>query len=84
MLSAVISKVEIRIDDGKWETATLTKADEPFCWALWQHDLKLTAGKHTLAVRATDSDKTVQPEKTPWNAKGYLQNGWQSVEVEVA
>jgi sulfite oxidase len=82
--TAVISKVEIRIDDGKWETATLSKADEPFCWALWQHDIKLSAGKHTLTLRATDSDKNTQPEKTPWNAKGYLNNGWQRVLVEVA
>ena len=41
-------------------------------------------GSFPIVVRATDSNKVAQPEKTPWNAKGYLNNGWHSVAVEVS
>jgi sulfite oxidase len=82
--TATIAKVEVRVDDGEWQRASLTKADEPFCWALWKHDVKLAAGRHTLTVRATDSQGETQPEETPWNAKGYLYNSWHSIVVNVA
>jgi hypothetical protein len=35
-----------------------------------------------VIVRATDTSGAKMPEKTAWNAKGYLYNGWQRVEVE--
>ena len=76
--------MEVRVDDGAWEKATISKADEPFCWALWKHEVALKPGKHTLTVRAADNTNVAQPEKTPWNAKGYQYHGWHSVAVEVA
>jgi hypothetical protein len=33
-------------------------------------------------VRATDSAGETMPEKSEWNAKGYLFNAWHRVEVE--
>jgi hypothetical protein len=38
----------------------------------------------TLMVRATDSAGKLQPEKSPWNFKGYLYNGWHRVPITVA
>ena len=43
----------------------------------------LTTGDHTLAALATDSLGKLQPEKAPWNFKGYLYNGWHRVPVTV-
>lgn len=81
--NARISKVEVRIDDGKWREAKLINEGQPYCWALWNLEADLPPGKRTLAVRATDSLGTTQPEKAEWNAKGYLYNGWHRVEVLV-
>lgn len=81
--NSLIAKVEVSVDDGKWQPAKLENVKEPFCWALWTATVDLAPGKHTLAVRATDSRDVQQPEKTEWNAKGYLYNGWHKVDVTV-
>ena len=59
-----LSKVEIKIDDGAWETVQLLRkpAGERYTWTLWQHDWpKPSAGEHTLVSRACDADGRVQP-----------------------
>lgn len=79
--NATIAKVEVSLDGEKWHEAKLENQKQPFCWALWQLELELPPGKRTLTVRATDSLGNRQPEKTVWNAKGYLCNGWHQVSV---
>jgi sulfite oxidase len=80
---ATIKKVEISHDGGEaWQPAQLGKRSEPDCWRLWSLKLKLPRGKHALLVRATDSAGETMPEKSEWNAKGYLFNAWHRVEVE--
>ena len=44
----------------------------------------MAKGERVLVVRATDSRGGAQPEKAPWNFKGYLYNGWHRVPVTVA
>lgn len=82
--TATVAKVEVSVDGGKWQAAKLEKADQPYCWALWQHVVELSPGKHTLRVRSIDNRNEVQPEKPLWNAKGYLCNSWHTIEVEAA
>lgn len=83
-----IESVEISTDGGKsWQEAKLEggeQASKPYTWALWTADVDLSPGKHQLVVRATDTKGNHQPEKGAWNLKGYLFNGWQRVNVEVA
>jgi sulfite oxidase len=79
-----IAKVEVSADGGRtWRPAELSGEPAPNCWQLWQLKLRLTAGKHDLVVRATDSTGRTQPEKGVWNLKGYLWNGWHRCSVEV-
>jgi sulfite oxidase len=82
--TTTIAKVEVSVDGGEWQAAKLEKADQPYCWALWQHAVELAPGKHTLRVRSIDNVNDHQPEKPAWNAKGYMCNSWHTIEVEAA
>jgi len=80
-----IAGVQVSPDGGgTWVHAALAANDAPYVWKLWNVDLDLPAGPRTLIVRATDSLGKLQPEKAPWNFKGYLYNGWHRVPVTVA
>ena len=80
-----IARVEVTDDGGKsWKTAELDSRHEPYAWRLWSYAWTPTrAGVQRLAVRATDSRGSTQPEEPAWNQSGYLYNGWHSVTVEV-
>ena len=82
---ATIDKVELSLDGGKsWRAAKLASKGSACSWQLWSAEAELSAGKHELTVRATDSRGNSQPERGEWNLKGYLYNGWHRVSVEVA
>lgn len=58
-----ISKVEVRIDDGPWQTATLAPADTTDTWRQWTYRWNATPGTHKLTVRATDGNGELQTER---------------------
>ncbi len=71
-----VSKVEFSTDGGgTWQPATLRPALSPYTWVLWTGAWTPAAGRHTLAVRATDG--TGQPQvfqvqdSLPDGATGY-------------
>jgi DMSO/TMAO reductase YedYZ molybdopterin-dependent catalytic subunit len=49
-----IDRVEVQVDDGPWQDATLAASIGPDSWRQWYLRWSATPGKHTLAVRATD------------------------------
>ena len=55
-----IEAVEVRVDDGQWEQATLGEAYSDTTWRQWRHEVTLPPGEHEIAVRATDSDGVTQ------------------------
>jgi len=74
-----IDRVEVRLDNGEWRTATL--ADKPradHSWIFFHIDLgSVASGKHTVVSRAIDTDGSIQPsaeddrvalKKTYWEA----------------
>ena len=70
--SAPIGKVEVKIDDGQWQPATIDQSDEAeFAWKIWHLDWDNPApGEHTVTSRATDVSGQVQPAMDdPWIAK---------------
>lgn len=61
-----ISKVEVRVDGGAWQTATLAAVASIDTWRLWSLRWNATRGDHTLEVRATDNAGELQTDrKTP-------------------
>ncbi|MEV0948230.1 molybdopterin-dependent oxidoreductase [Rhodococcus sp. NPDC049939] len=58
-----IGKVEVRVDNGDWHTATLAPEYSIDTWRQWTWDWDATPGRHTLQVRATDLDGNVQVEE---------------------
>ena len=66
--------VDVRIDDGEWQAATLDPRNSPWSWQLFSFTWRgATPGRHTLVSRATDARGQVQPstedlalKKTRW------------------
>jgi DMSO/TMAO reductase YedYZ molybdopterin-dependent catalytic subunit len=57
-----LKSVEVSVDGGPWQPATLEKANTRFSWKLFTFDWKGAApGEHTLVSRATDANGVVQP-----------------------
>jgi DMSO/TMAO reductase YedYZ molybdopterin-dependent catalytic subunit len=77
-----IRKVEVRVDGGPWQEATLARTVSFDTWVQWSWRWDATPGKHRLQVRATDATGEVQPEEErPPDPDGAT--GWHSVGVEV-
>lgn len=55
-----ISKVEVSVDGGAWEAATLATELSPSTWVQWKLAWQATSGDHVLEVRATDGTGVVQ------------------------
>jgi len=58
-----IKSVEVKIDDGPWQTATADPSTTAkYGWKLYNYAWKgATAGEHTLVSRVTDANGKVQP-----------------------
>ncbi len=71
-----ISKVEVQVDNGPWEQATLiTPPLGPLTWVDWRYDWPAVSGNHTFTVRATDGNGVMQTSAVnptePDGATGY-------------
>ncbi|MCQ4122033.1 molybdopterin-dependent oxidoreductase [Rhodococcus tibetensis] len=70
-----IETVEVRVDNGPWEKATLARQYTIDTWRQWTWEWQATPGLHTLQVRATDLAGNVQVEKRmppiPGGATGW-------------
>jgi hypothetical protein len=77
-----ISKVEIRIDNLPWRTATLSPEFAKTTWRQWWIDWSPEEGEHLISVRATDGDGELQPEAyVPVDPNGA--EGWHTIQVRV-
>ena len=80
-----VKKVLVSTNQGKrWTEATMTGKDSEFCWQLWKAQVKVTSDTKRLMVRALDTSGGFMPYRVPWNAKGYLQNSWFQLPVQVS
>ncbi len=77
-----ISRVQVNVDNGPWQTAKLAAADGTDTWRQWVWAWDAPPGLHTLQVRATDGTGAVQTKSEaavfPSGA-----TGWDSVVVTV-
>jgi DMSO/TMAO reductase YedYZ molybdopterin-dependent catalytic subunit len=75
-----ISKVEVQVDGGDWQTAELRDPPlSPLTWVQWRFLWTATPGRHVLSVRCTDGDGALQDatlaDTFPNGATGYDQQG---------
>ncbi len=57
-----VRAVEVKMDDGDWQQATLGAAYSGDTWRLWSFDWQATPGFHTITVRATDNTGYTQTQ----------------------
>jgi DMSO/TMAO reductase YedYZ molybdopterin-dependent catalytic subunit len=77
-----VERVQLRVDDGAWNDATLAAQDSVDTWRQWRWDWDATPGAHVLTVRATNADGVLQPgTPTPPFPSGAT--GWHRVDVMI-
>ncbi len=77
-----IEQVEVQVDDGPWQVATLAADVSNDTWRQWLLEWDPTPGKYTLRVRATDKTGETQTElQTPVAPNGAT--GYHTIRVTV-
>ncbi len=77
-----IERVEVRIDDGDWQSATLSEPVNDDTWVQWVLEWEADPGNHNVTVRAVNRDGEVQvEERAPIAPDGST--GWQRTLVRV-
>lgn len=77
-----IRAVEVQIDEGDWQPATLAEAISTDTWVQWFFEWDARAGSHTVAVRATDADGDTQgSRRVPPAPNGS--EGWHTITLTV-
>jgi DMSO/TMAO reductase YedYZ molybdopterin-dependent catalytic subunit len=57
-----LKAVEVKVDEGPWQRATLDPANTQYSWKLFTYRWDgATPGEHTIVSRATDANGVVQP-----------------------
>ena len=62
VIAGTLRSVEVKVDDGPWQRATLDPANTRYSWKLFTWNWQgASPGEHTLVSRATDVNGVVQP-----------------------
>lgn len=77
-----IARVEVRVDDGDWIEASLSRDLTDDAWRLWSVDWTASAGRHSIQVRATDKTGYTQTDEIASVAPDGA-TGWHTRTVEV-
>ncbi|SKA89240.1 DMSO/TMAO reductase YedYZ, molybdopterin-dependent catalytic subunit [Agreia bicolorata] len=77
-----IAGVEVRVDNGSWQKATLAPAISDDTWVQWVLQWQAPAGAHTIAVRATDKSGYTQTDRQAPPAPSGA-TGWDTIRVTV-
>ena len=78
-----IKEVEVRVDNGPWQKATLGPDGGTDYWRQWFWVWDATTGRHDLTVRATDGTGQVQTKDRADPFPGGA-SGWHSIVVLVS
>lgn len=80
-----VKGVEVSVDGGKtWQAARFVGPDMGrYAWRQFVLPVKLAAGAHTIACRATDAQGNVQPEGHSENTGGYNNNSWRDHALQI-
>ncbi|WP_243697060.1 molybdopterin-dependent oxidoreductase [Labedella endophytica] len=80
--SVGVEKVEVRIDEGEWQPATMSTPINDDTWVQWFLDWEADSGTHYITVRATDKAGLLQEEERATIAPNGS-SGWQRVLIQV-
>ncbi len=70
-----IARVEWSTDSGRtWNDAALSGQQPDLSWARFELAWEAEPGEQTIMTRATDTAGNTQPDRVPFNEKGYLFN----------
>ena len=70
-----ITRVQWSDDGGaSWQDSRVLDQQPQYSWAQFEFDWSASAGEHTITTRATDIQGNTQPDRVPFNQKGYLFN----------
>jgi DMSO/TMAO reductase YedYZ molybdopterin-dependent catalytic subunit len=73
--AAPVAAVDVALDDGEWQPATLDPPLAPHAWRRFSRVVELDEpGRHVVRTRARDAAGRVQPDVPPWNRHGYGNN----------
>jgi sulfite oxidase len=77
-----IKAVEVRLSDGPWQEAMLSRPHQPSRFHRWTAPLQLPPGTHRLQARARDASGALQPEQLEWNPLGYANNSAHAIRIK--
>ena len=77
-----IAKVEVQVDGGPWQPATLAGTVSSDTWRQWTFRWAATPGRHTIRVRATDLSGYTQTS-TPAPPAPDGATGWHGIDVSI-
>jgi DMSO/TMAO reductase YedYZ molybdopterin-dependent catalytic subunit len=78
-----IKAVQVRVDDGEWQSARLAQEPTIDSWRQWVLEWQAVKGNHTITVRATDAEGAVQTQtQVPPAPDGAT--GWHTITVNVS
>ena len=65
-----LRSVEVRVDAGPWQPATLDPSNTKYSWKLFTYNWQgATPGEHTIVSRVTDASGNVQPDAAELESK---------------
>lgn len=82
-----VERVELSPDGGAtWFQARFAPEEATWAWRRWHAELDLDAGSCEIVVRAWDSAAQTMPPSVDqvWNFKGYMNNAWFRLRLDVA
>jgi sulfite oxidase len=81
-----VARVDVSLDDGHtWRQAELEPARSRWAWRWWTLVVDTEPGPLTVVARAWDTTGNTQPESAAWlwNPKGYANNAWARVHLDI-
>jgi DMSO/TMAO reductase YedYZ molybdopterin-dependent catalytic subunit len=78
-----ISAVQVQLDGGAWQPATLARKNYKDAWLQWEADLDVSPGRHLLRVRAVNDDGEVQTSVQAAPAPNGA-SGWHTVQFSAS
>jgi DMSO/TMAO reductase YedYZ molybdopterin-dependent catalytic subunit len=82
--AAPIASVELSVDQGPWQPATLIGEPRRHSWQWWEVRTRVDrAGQVSIRARAADQAGRIQPDEPVWNSLGYANNAVHEVLLTV-